>query len=169
MISHSAPKPCSNFIVSVFGDPDRQEDLDAILTFAPAGRQLPGTPRGLAEPGTAVAGSAASRPLPVWCVVPVLSADREPEDTVRQALDEGLHLADEHGFRRLGVVLGRRELLILPWRDLVKLVVGKLAALGDEGRQFDEVRLIATDSKVTALIEECLIQQELCYKPSLPA
>ncbi len=152
-ISRESP---SLSIASVFGNPDRQHDLDAILAIAAAGRTLPGTGGQLGEPGTAVAAYGSLRPLPVWCVAPVLRSDRNPADLVRQAIREGLQLAEQNGCATVAIVLGERPSLVVPWREVTELVVETVQDYRCSGNQLRELRLLVSDSEALAHLDQCL-------------
>ena len=160
--------PHITLVVSVFGDPDRQRDLHAILAIVPGGRPLPGTGGRMIEPGRAAAGYFGFQPAPVWCVAPVLRGEDDPAGLIGAAIRDGLRLAGEQGFRKAGIVIGGKEPLILSWQEVTAIVASAVQGHVAEGCPLEEIRLIASDSAVLSHVKACLATPGSCPPPLRP-
>lgn len=134
-------------IREVFGTPDRQADLGALLAFVPAGGVLPGSGGVVAEPGSATPGYRSARPLPIWCAVPVLRGRDDPTGMVRCAIRNALDLVAREEFGKIGLVCGMRDFPPLSTMTLNRIAVRELmAAAGLPSLR--EIRFVAADSAI---------------------
>jgi hypothetical protein len=147
-------------VVPLFGDPDRQHDLEAILAIVPGGCSLPGTGGLTIEPGKALAGAFNFRPLPIWCVAPALKSEFDPGDVIGRALREGLRLAEAENFTKVGIALTDYGSLMVPWGDVIQIAVKTITAIPLAETSLIEIRILVSDSKVMALLQSCLDEQQ---------
>lgn len=141
-LSHTTP------LTLVFGTPERQRGLDAILRITPDIRPLPRSGGRHGRGGDAVMGFGSVLPREIWCVCPTLADKAKPTDALRLALWRGMQRAAMHDHLRIGIALEKVRGVPVPWTEVCAIAIRTAQKYFAENGELSEFRLVSPDAEI---------------------
>ena len=140
----------------VFGYANGQPEIDALLKLVPAGRDAGLVGGAGAAPGTAFLAIGPKVPPPIWYVIPTARIAPQSSRLFRQALEQGLRCAEQHGFKVIGLLMDAHALEFSPPAELLPLILTTLRGFSRSAAQVHEIRIYASDSRLLASLGSLL-------------